>query len=45
MDAVEVKSVDGGWVWLIPAAMLAIYLYDNRDRFMEGFNEGINEPQ
>ena len=42
IDADEVKSINGGYWFLIP---LAIYLYDNRDKFLEGVTAGINDFQ
>jgi hypothetical protein len=43
MNANEIQSFNGGWGWIFPAVMLGIYLYDNRDRVIEGFNKGLNE--
>jgi hypothetical protein len=41
MDALEISETDGGF-WGLAVLALCIYAYDNRDRFMEGFNAAYN---
>ncbi|WP_407264154.1 hypothetical protein [Tenacibaculum maritimum] len=30
-----------GWYWWLPATAMGIYLFDNRDRFIEGIENGL----
>ena len=40
----EMKEVEGGWLKTLVGVVVgySIYLYDNRDRFVEGFKEAYN---
>ncbi len=40
LDALEINKFNGGYWWL-PATAIAIYLFDNRDRFAEGLKNGL----
>lgn len=37
MNEMEVRDVEGGAWWWGPAIAMSLYLYDNRDRFADGF--------
>jgi putative effector of murein hydrolase len=42
MNLAEMHSIEGGVLppWLVPTTVaLAIYLYDNRERFVEGVSK------
>jgi len=41
MDAKELQKVDGGNFWW--AVGVGIYLYDNKERFLEGVKKGLND--
>lgn len=37
----EMKEINGGGFPWAPFIMLGVYLYDHRDRFMEGIKDGM----
>lgn len=37
----EMKEINGGGFPWVPFIMLGVYLYDHRDRFMEGIKDGM----
>ncbi|SOU87564.1 hypothetical protein [Tenacibaculum dicentrarchi] len=41
LNTKEIKEANGGGAW-VPFVVLGIYLYDNRDRFAEGFSSAFN---
>ena len=42
MDEVQMNEVNGGgWGIALAVVALALYLYDNRDSFSEGFEQGM----
>ena len=40
LDAKEINKIDGGNWWLVG---YGIYLYDNRERFIEGVKKGLHD--
>ena len=47
MNAREIKETDGGFLQIIAGAIAIagaiIYIYNNADDFVEGFNEGYKQ--
>lgn len=43
IDSLETNQIQGGLWYIGPAVMFGIYLFDNRDRFVEGIKDGIHD--
>lgn len=43
IDSLKTHEIQGGKWFIGPAVMFSIYLFDNRDRFVEGIKDGIRD--